>query len=349
MLWLFLFISFCIGGSVDSLPAAGNLRQHAIVRALVRSADSIRVGTAYPGKAGLYAVRISRRYRLGERKVIMSDVASVAFPGNGNFFAVARQVSGIVLYDTTGRQVRAISRWGSRRLEYDRPQIARAYGDTVAVWDGGNLKYLYFDGDGEVIGEISGFTWETVDFLFGKGRIVGYRAGDIQEEFLYDYDAVKDRIMLSGERDGVHRFGLERKDQHVLAGDPDRYVYLVSGSCRLRLVELGKVTREVDVCRANSSPLSVHHLENHFIVVLIAGRSTPGVPDESSHLRMEVLDHRLRSLDTIDLPVEVSASIGSNVVGSHGPHLYFIAEYSTAGPSTIEREMIELAVERRAE
>jgi len=104
MHWLFLFLLIDSGSGTFGGHALLQLEPDQIVRARLRLriADSLRVGNVFPGEVGRYTGILSRRNRLGEKKVVMSDVASVACPGNGNFFAIARQVSGIVLCDTTG-------------------------------------------------------------------------------------------------------------------------------------------------------------------------------------------------------------------------------------------------------
>ena len=153
--------------------------------------DTVRVGRVFQGN-GDWLFKVTRRIRLREERMVMSDIASVAFPDDRHFVALAFRVPGIVLYDTTGRQLRLISRYGTGLFEYDRPLLARASGDTVVVWDGGTKKYLLLDGAGVPFDEFGGFTWGTSDFVFRGDRILGYRTGERVDELLYEFDMVKE-------------------------------------------------------------------------------------------------------------------------------------------------------------
>ena len=77
MHWLFLILFIDSGSGAFGEHALWQSEPDQVVRARLRLrlADSLRVGSVFPGEVGRYTGILSRRIRLGERKVVMSDVA----------------------------------------------------------------------------------------------------------------------------------------------------------------------------------------------------------------------------------------------------------------------------------
>lgn len=357
-LYLILVIGL-IGGSGDTSVHRdrGRIPTASIMPGSVPT-DTVRVGMIFRGE-GDWLFRVTRRIRLSEERMVMSDIASVAFPNDSHFVVLASRISGIVLYDTTGRQVRTMSRRGTGPLEYDRPSLARASDDSVVVWDGGNKKFLFFDGDGESLDEITGFTWKTLDFVFRGDRILGYRAGNRTEELLYEFDGGMEKLRLSGKSDAQHAaLSVLPGGGQLLAGIPGKYVYATSGNPQLHLVEDGEATRTVRIpapyfqrseikpgfLERNHRVNGIWNLDGMIVALLEEGLPSLTGPVRQRFVHLVIFSRDLEYLDTVRMPESVFEATAQRFVGSHGRSLYMVGNPRPADRDR-SRFLIELSLE----
>ena len=122
---------------------------------------------------------------LEENLTPQGEPYSVDLAPDGSF--VVTDLTSVVGYDPTGRQVFAWSKKGRGPYEYTECQRVRLSGDTVYVWDAASARLIAYDRDGNGL-----WTWDCgsgiCDFLPAGSSIFIYPAGNRWEHIVEELD-----------------------------------------------------------------------------------------------------------------------------------------------------------------
>ena len=122
---------------------------------------------------------------LEENLTLLGMPYSMDMAPDGSF--VVSDLTNIVGYDPTGRQVFAWSKKGRGPYEYNECQMVRLLGDTVYVWDAATTRLLAYDRDGNGL-----WTWDydsaISDFLPAGSSIFISSAGKRWEHIVEELD-----------------------------------------------------------------------------------------------------------------------------------------------------------------
>ena len=175
-------------------------------------------------------LEITDHLTLKENQNLLSDVVSASLNNSGQFVVATDHTSGVVLYDSTGKQIRKIGDIGRGPAEYGSPGIVKLFSDTIYVWDKSLLKLLMYNLNNELLSEIADFRWAIRDFTVHGRKLYMYNVGNTSGEFIEEYQIDKnDYGEFYGKRTEEHTFLMLL---HRAGGVSHKglYVYYVSPS-----------------------------------------------------------------------------------------------------------------------
>ena len=130
------------------------------------------------GKVAEKDIQLQPVCTLEENLTPQGEPYSVDLAPDGSF--VVTDLTSVVGYDPTGRQVFAWSKKGRGPYEYTECRRVRLSGDTVYVWDAASARLIAYDRDGNGL-------W-TCDFLPAGSSIFIYPAGNRWEHIVEELD-----------------------------------------------------------------------------------------------------------------------------------------------------------------
>ncbi|MDX1640027.1 MAG: 6-bladed beta-propeller, partial [Balneolaceae bacterium] len=283
---------------------------------------------------------------------------SASLNNSGQFVVATDHTSGVVLYDSTGKQIRKIGDIGRGPAEYVSPGIVKFIGDTIYIWDEGLLKFLKFNTQNELLLEIAEFRWALQDFTVYGTDIFMYNSGKSSGAYIEQYHLNQNKYGKS--------FGQSTQEHIVLmtlnrAGGMDSrgdYLYYVSPSkLSIYRIDLKNYKKsnfpindedfkvpEVDNARkiimdiekatefitSSSVVTGIHLLDDYIVMIAEIGQAQYNKQYNAyltleNKVRFYVLEYNMQLIDTFTFAWNTKKGGQFKIWGSNGEELFFLS------------------------
>lgn len=151
----------------------------------------------------------TREVTLDQSERLLNQLQSATRLSNDRL-VVTTDDPGVFLFESSGMFVRQLGAAGQGPFEYENPTILRAYDNTIAIWDAGNMKVIVYDQEGNSVNEWTGFTWAVDDFAIREGVLYSYYAG-VNAPYLRIWDLEAEKMIAEyDDEESVERAALSQ-------------------------------------------------------------------------------------------------------------------------------------------
>jgi hypothetical protein len=330
----------------------------------------------YHGDRKFLQLREVKRITLLENMIPISDAKTIAFFNNSEMIIGAKNVARLVRYDSQGKQLHVIGKWGNGPGEYGKPEVIKVFSDTLIVWDAQNHKYLFYDNRGSFIREEAGFQYALYDFAYYNNFIVSYTARKDQLVVARNLKTRRERYTGSGSVDHmalslmhrpnyisnrnnmfyftvcdklqVHVFDISRSVMYSHSFNDRVFDYSGPLFSTMDAVQQSVTDRSIIATLASTSRvIGTFGLKDYLVVASEHGRVrqslNEAIPEHRARtIRFNIFDYNMHHLDSVTINPSYYEEIGRYIVGCHNNSLYFISETTPDQGNSLSRVLYEL-------
>lgn len=323
----------------------------------------------FRGEKGQLALRLKTIYPLEERLFLLSEIGWSAFNQEG-FLALAMEGSpGIVLYDSTGRQLRQVGSMGRGPGEYASASIIQLLRDTLYIWDSKLLKFLKYDiKTNTPLLEIQDFRWSIQNFSVSGDDIYFYNSGRSTGPYIEQYNITENEYGRKfGNRTEAHNLlaayryagGIDRENQYIYYISPSSLrVYRINtrnGTEKSFIINDSefkvpnvKNAREIilsdeftKITSKMSRVVDLFVMDKYVLVLAHIGEDTYSEQWDAylvtnRKIRMYVLDSDMNYIDNFTFSLAADQDLQHRIWTANNRQLFFLSTYNLFGEENPE-------------